>query len=104
MSAKVKRVDFTRKGKWLSLLFTAFLVYFVVIIINQQLTLRSLTQRHMELQAEISEVESINTKLKGQVYLLQTDPDYIEGIARRELGLIREGETVYILPQWNTDQ
>lgn len=98
MSAKVKKVDFTRKSKWLSLLFFAFLLYFSVILINQQLTMRNLSQRHQELQDEITKYEAQNNLLKIQVDLLQTDSSYIESIARRELGLIREGETVYILP------
>ena len=103
MSAKVKRVDFSRRGKWLSVLFIAFLLYFAVILINQQLTLRSLAQRRDELTTEIVQTESVNDELKAQIELLQTDMDYIEGVARRELGLIREGETVYILPRWNYD-
>lgn len=98
MPAKVKKVDFTRKSKWLSLLFFAFLLYFSVIIINQQLTMRNLSQRHQELQEEITKYEAQNNLLKIQIDLLQTDSSYIESIARRELGLIREGETVYILP------
>lgn len=104
MSAKVKRVDFSRRGKWLRLLFVAFLLYFTVIIINQQLTLGNLKERAREIQAEISQLESTNQVLMDQMDLLQTNPDYIEGIARRELGLVREGETVYILPQWDTSE
>jgi cell division protein FtsB len=104
MPAKVKRVDFSRRGKWLSVLFIAFLLYFAVILINQQLTLRNLTQRRDELNNEIAHTESLNNQLKTQVELLQTDMDYIEGVARRELGLVREGETVYILPRWNAGQ
>jgi len=103
VSAKVKRVDFTRKGKWLSLLFGAFLLYFIVIMVNQQLTLRNLSERRQEIQTEITQAEILNNQLKSQVELLQFDIDYIEGIARRELGLVREGETVYILPRWKTD-
>lgn len=104
MSAKVKRVDFSRQSKWLKLLFIAFLLYFTVIIINQQFTLKGLRERSQEIQAEIAELESANQELKTKIDLLQNNPDYIEGIARRELGLVREGETVYILPQWDHDK
>ncbi|MDD4078356.1 MAG: septum formation initiator family protein [Eubacteriales bacterium] len=98
MSAKVKRVDFTRKGKWLTMLFLAFLVYFCVIMINQQLSLRNLTSRQQEIQADIEQYSSQNELLKGQIELIETNPEYLEGLARKELGLVRDGETVYILP------
>lgn len=104
MPGKVKKVDFSRKGKWLSLLFIAFMLYFSVIMINQQLTLRNLSQRQQEIQAEITQYELENSLLYQQIELLQTNPDYIEGIARQELGLVREGETVYILPKWDIDK
>ena len=98
MSAKVRRVDFTRKGKWLTMLFLAFLVYFCVIMINQQLSLRNLTSRQQEIQADIEQFSSQNELLKGQIELIETNPEYLEGLARKELGLVRDGETVYILP------
>lgn len=101
MAARVKKVDFSRRGKWLKLLFIAFLIYFTVIIINQQSTLNNLKERNQEIKAEINDLEGVNLELKNQIDLLQNNPDYIEGIARRELGLVREGETVYIFPQLN---
>lgn len=99
MSAKIKRVDFTRKGKWLTILFLAFLLYFCVIIVNQQLSFHNLTSRQKEIQADIAEYTSQNELLKRQIELIRTCPEYLEGLARKELGLVREGETVYILPQ-----
>jgi len=104
MAAKVKRIDFSRRAKWLRLLFIAFLVYFSVIIINQHLTLRTLRERQQEVQTEIEQLDVANRSLKAQINLLKTEPGFIEGYARRELGLVREGETVYILPQWNIDK
>ncbi len=80
------------------MLFLAFLFYFCVIMINQQLSLRNLTQRQEELQGDIEKYSSQNDLLKGQIELIETNPEYLEGIARKELGLIRDGETVYILP------
>lgn len=98
MTAKVKKVDFTRKGKWLTILFLAFLFYFCVIMINQQLSLRNLSQRQKEIQADIEKYSSQNELLKAQIELIETNPAYVEGLARKELGLVRDGETVYILP------
>lgn len=101
MATRVKKVDFSRRGKWLKLLFIAFLLYFTVIMINQQFTLRNLRERNQDIQADIIDLERVNLELKNRIDLLQNNPDYIEGIARRELGLVREGETVYIFPQLN---
>lgn len=36
-----------------------------------------------------------NTKLVHSIYLLKNDPDYVEGIARRNFGLIQKGEVFY---------
>jgi cell division protein FtsB/cell division protein DivIC len=36
-----------------------------------------------------------NQKLKEEVKRLQTDKRYIEEIARRELGMVKEGEIIY---------
>ena len=38
-----------------------------------------------------------NTKLRYVVDQLREEPDVIGGIARRELGLIREGEKLFIV-------
>jgi cell division protein FtsB len=97
-SRKVKRVDFTRKGKWLTVLFFAFMIYFAIIIINQQLSLRNLKARQQEVLADIDKYSSENEILKREIELIQENPEYLEGLARKELGLVRDGETVYILP------
>ena len=98
MPVKVKKVDFTRKGKWLTILFLAFMFYFCVIMINQQLSFRNLNQRKHEIEQDIENYSVQNELLKEEVKLMETDLDYLEGLARRELGLVREGEVVYILP------
>lgn len=98
MAGKVKKIDFTRKGKWLTILFLAFLVYFCVIIVNQQLSLRNLNRRQNEIEADIEKYTLENDALKEQVELVRTNKYYIEGIARNELGLVRDGEIIYVLP------
>lgn len=95
---KIKKVDFSRKGKWLNVLFLAFLVYFAVIMINQEISLHNLNGRQQKVQADIEKYSSDNEELKGQIELIENNPEYLEGLARKELGLVRDGETVYILP------
>lgn len=98
MAGKVKKVDFTRKGKWLTMLFLAFLFYFCVIMVNQQLSLRNLSRRQEDIQGDIERYSHENEGLKQQVELMESNRDYIEGLARNELGLVRDEEIVYILP------
>ena len=49
------------------------------------------------LSTEISRQRAENARLREQVRRLTEDPSAIEEIARRELGLIRPGERVFII-------
>ena len=42
-----------------------------------------------------AKLEEENQKLREEVKRLQTDRRYIEEIARRELGMVKEGEIIY---------
>ena len=50
-----------------------------------------------ELAASISRQRMENARLRDQARRLREDPGAIEEIARRELGLIRPGERVFIV-------
>jgi cell division protein FtsB len=52
-------------------------------------------QKRSQLIGEIEYLKKQNDLLRGEVKALRQNPDYIEGIARDRLGLIREGEMVY---------
>jgi cell division protein FtsB len=54
-------------------------------------------RQHDELAAVIARQRAQNTRLREEVRRLTEDPSAIEEIARRELGLIRPGEKVFIL-------
>jgi len=41
------------------------------------------------------QLEEENQKLKEEVKRLQSDKRYIEEVARRELGMVKEGEIIY---------
>lgn len=47
--------------------------------------------------AALAQLKSENAGLRQQVRRLQTDPQEIEAIARRELGLIRPGEVLFVI-------
>lgn len=50
------------------------------------------------LQAEVQRIEAVNLELRKEIESLRTDRRYIEGVARRELGLVKEDELVYQFP------
>ena len=43
---------------------------------------------------KISELEQTNAELMNQIRRLREDRDYIETVARRELGLVKENELI----------
>ena len=54
--------------------------------------LKEIERVNMELQRE-------NERLRAEIDNLRTNKKYIEELARRELGLVRKGETVYQFDQ-----
>ncbi len=56
----------------------------------------------LRLQKELSRIKEVNSKieeenrkLKEEVRRLQDEKRYIEEIARKELGMVKEGEVIY---------
>jgi cell division protein FtsB len=50
-----------------------------------------------ELAGQIARMRSENARLRDTARALREDPDMIEELARRELGLIKRGEMVFII-------
>jgi cell division protein FtsB len=68
-------------------------------LVGERGLLAMLRARHEydELAASISRQRADNARLRDQARRLREDPGAIEEIARRELGLIRPGERVFIV-------
>jgi cell division protein FtsB/cell division protein DivIC len=62
--------------------------------------LRMLQARRQKasLEQQVAEKLAVNEQLKKEIQRLQTDRAYIEDVARRELGMVRDGEVVYQFP------
>jgi cell division protein FtsB len=54
-------------------------------------------ERTAALRREIQELRAQNRLLLDEIRALRSDPRAIERVAREELGLAREGETVFLL-------
>jgi cell division protein FtsB len=61
------------------------------------LQLVSQRERRDALAREIEQLKSDNSRLADDIRALRQDPAAIERIAREELGLVRPGETVFII-------
>jgi len=57
--------------------------------------LQELRSRERELTDEIARLEEENKKLGEENKKLENDMFYIEKTARKEMGIAREGETIY---------
>jgi len=58
-------------------------------------TLLILNKKIVQLKQRIAGLEDENKKLKEDLEAMKNDPEYIESLAREELGLIKPGETKY---------
>ena len=61
------------------------------------LAMQRTRRQHDELDRATTRQRAENARLREEVRRLTEDPDAIEAIARRELGLIRPGEKVFII-------
>jgi cell division protein FtsB len=68
-------------------------------LVGERGLLAMLRARHEyeELSATIARQRAENARLRDQARRLREDPTAIEEIARRELGLIKPGEVVFIV-------
>jgi cell division protein FtsB len=58
----------------------------------------SLRQQRGRLRTAVVVRARANDDLRGTVRKLKADPLFLEGLARRELGLVRPGDVVYRFP------
>ncbi|MDH5405823.1 MAG: septum formation initiator family protein [Candidatus Aminicenantes bacterium] len=93
-------LSFTQKTAWV--LFIIIIISVIIISLagdNGVLELyrRKLIYQHLE--DEISKLMQENERLQKQIRLLKEDSFTIEKIAREELGLVKQGEIVYLFPR-----
>ena len=81
----------------LVILFAALVVGYFIFAATENIFLsQRLDRDEQRLQQEIAELQRQQVELEAIRGYLQTD-EYIEGIARRVLGLVRPGETLVIV-------
>lgn len=80
---------------WFFVILVGVVLYSGYILINQQLMLDSIAADTEDAQAKLEIVQAENDALIKEKENLN-NPEYIEKIARDELGMTRQGEMPYI--------
>jgi cell division protein FtsB len=83
--------------RFLLLFFAAVIVVDALVGDHGLLAMLDARRRHDELAATIARQGAENARLREEARRLREDPSAIEEIARRDLGLIRPGEKVFIV-------
>ncbi len=85
--------DMARRYGFLALLFAlSFVVFFAengildYVKLKRQITMKDVS---------IGKLQQENATLKGEIERMQNDDRYLEDVARKRFGFIREGEKVY---------
>lgn len=84
-----------RKFKFKSMFLFIFMVYALITIINQQFAISELKTAEQASLEKIETVKKDNDKLVEMINNA-TSAEYIEKMAREQLGLVKAGERVYI--------
>ena len=82
---------------WLVLIVLAMLAF---ALLGDRGVLRALQSYHhkQELEQQLAEIKFEQQRLREEIRRLRKDRDYWEQLARKELGMVREGELIYQLP------
>jgi cell division protein FtsB len=96
---------FRRRGFHLLLIFVT-LVLIVDALIGEKGLMQSMNaqRQYRQLQDSLDELRRENASLREEMRRLNEDPDTIESLARKDLGLIRPGEVVFILKDLKDDK
>ena len=83
------------KSSFITLLFLALIVAWLGFGERGFIHLYRMEKERQAYLARIRHLEKQNQQLLGQIDQLRTDKDYIESVARRELGLVKDNEIIY---------
>ena len=86
-----------KKKRLLLLVLIPFLILGILTFFGEKgiLHLFRLQKEFVRIKEKNMKLEEENQKLREEVKRLRTDKRYIEEIARRELGMVKEGEIIY---------
>lgn len=89
-----------RRFSWFRLLLVGMVAYFGYISYQQQMNLNEIYQEQESVGTRLAEAQQVNDALHAEKDKL-LDREYIEKVAREELGLVKPGEMPYISSKKN---
>jgi cell division protein FtsB len=93
-----RRSERRRRIVRLAVLFAAAALLASALVGDNGLTTLVQTRRQaQDLQAEVARLRAESARLREEARRLREDPAAIEELARRELGMIRPGEKLFVL-------
>ena len=86
-----------RRKITLAIVFCAMFALLLVVIFGDKgwVDLMRLQRSHQDLIKKNAILTQENSQMNSAIDRLQNDPDYIESIARQELGMIRSNELIF---------
>jgi cell division protein FtsB len=91
------RPDSLRSVLGAAVLFALVLLAFASVKSHRDLA--AARDHERELKAKIAETEHRIERLHGRIEQLRANPDTLERLAREELGLVKPGDVVIVLPE-----
>lgn len=78
-------------------IFIIFIIMFFIFLLARSIyNYFEMKNRYDSINDEIKELKEENVKLQARIDKLYDDREYIEKVAREQLNLVKDGETVYI--------
>lgn len=91
----MERKKNTFRFNWFVVTMVAIIGYFSYTFVEQQIHLNALNRDYEAAQSRLEAAKARNAELKEQRAGLES-PEYIEKVAREDLGMTRQGEMPYI--------
>lgn len=77
----------------------AFILFFTVFGDKGLLRIFELKQDKNRIESRLADSRNDNERLKREIVALKSDRRYLESIARKDFGLVRNNEVIYQFPQ-----
>ena len=98
-----RRIGFFKNLNWrralirggITVVIISILIYLFIFSKYGYLRMRELQRENADLEDRVTEVERKNEELETEIGRLEDDMEAVERLAREELGLVKEGETIY---------
>ena len=84
-----------KKIIWTRFFVFVFILYAIFTIVNQQVTIYKMNKAKQEIAENIETAQKENQRLKDRLQYTSTK-EYIEKMAREQLGLVKSDEIVYV--------